>query len=283
VRVVFVSTPDGEVGWPLIDAPLRRICALPHYAPPDDRSRYGYWAGRPIIGRDSPVNGGVYLGLGHVGEGRREALLVDDSAPEALLHDLYDRLLAEIAYLRDSEAATLPLGGHAMAFLRAVMTTTQECMNRDDEKAGELGRLLLQVQEERRDETGVVPLDYFIQLKVGTCRHYALLACYLIERLLQAGVVEGTVSLDRCAVVGGGRHAWTRVECGDRVFVVDIAHGYLGSIDGPQAFAWYRRPPESVPKPTADTLDLWDRVQRPEAIAALVSGWMRTDAASSLS
>jgi|GEM_PF-3150162 len=53
-----------------------------------------------------------------------------------------------------------------------------------------------------------IPLDVFLDAKIGVCRHFALTATYLIEQLIRKGVLKGEVFLIR-EDTPFGRHAWT--------------------------------------------------------------------------
>ena len=66
---------------------IDRISQDPYYAPPDGKSKYGYYDGRPIIGRGTPINGGVYIG-----EGVRPAIVVDDNK-QPILAEYYGKFL----------------------------------------------------------------------------------------------------------------------------------------------------------------------------------------------
>ena len=54
----------------------------------------------------------------------------------------------------------------------------------------------------------MLPIDAFIAAKTGTCRHYAFVTAYFLDRLQKEGVLpEGTSYYVRDIVPGGG-HAW---------------------------------------------------------------------------
>lgn len=57
----------------------KHLKSSPFYEEPSGESPTGKWQGRDIIGRDRPINGGVY-----VGSGKREAIVVDDQKQPAL-------------------------------------------------------------------------------------------------------------------------------------------------------------------------------------------------------
>ena len=70
---------------------ILRIKADPSFSLPDETAPYGRYKGRPIIGHDSPINGGVYVGQHH-----REAIVVDDKKFPTL-NQVYKELEMDIA------------------------------------------------------------------------------------------------------------------------------------------------------------------------------------------
>ena len=54
--------PDLSPEWDKTVLAIERVKEKGSYEEPDRESKRGYYLGRPIIGRDTPINGGVYLG-----------------------------------------------------------------------------------------------------------------------------------------------------------------------------------------------------------------------------
>lgn len=82
-RKLFTKTPptvpnDGDVdvrvSFDKTSDMIYRLRDNPFFEEATPESRNGIWQGRNIIGRDVPINGGVYLG-----GGAREAIVVDDN------------------------------------------------------------------------------------------------------------------------------------------------------------------------------------------------------------
>lgn len=61
---------------------------------------------------------------------------------------------------------------------------------------------------ERQEAFPEVSLEVFLDAKIGVCRHFALTATYLIEQLIQEGILKGEAFLIR-EDTPFGRHAWT--------------------------------------------------------------------------
>lgn len=59
----------------------------------------------------------------------------------------------------------------------------------------------------------IIPLDDFIEARVGVCRHFALVSTYLIDRLCKDGYLSGKVFYVRDRIASklrvSGNHAWS--------------------------------------------------------------------------
>ena len=220
--------PEGEApqsaSWGKTDEALARLAKSPLYEEAAADCPKGRFQGRPVIGRDTPINGGVY-----VGAVPREALVVDDSTqPE--LNQAYQELLRRrlIKVQRGEE--------FKVGILREVFDLARELLPRDPARVEELVRYQQQDQK--------VSLGSFIG-KAGVCRHIALLTGYMLERLIRDGHISGKVSVDRNYIEGFGGHSWVRyINSSEKVFIIDAAlgNGYCGPIE--QATGWkYERPP----------------------------------------
>ncbi len=97
-----------------------------------------------------------------------------------------------------------------------------------------------------------IPLNTFIQQRAGICKHQALLAAYLLERLKREGYTQGKVSVDRNYIKNIGGHAWVRYinSYGDIYIIdpaIDPATGYIGLLNDISGQRWfYERPEESL-------------------------------------
>lgn len=204
---------------------IRRVGQSSSYDEPDTESKNGYYQGRPIIGRDTPINGGVYLG-----GGQREAIVVDESKSQ-YLNQIYQDLLMETAESRTD-------GIFKAGILIRVYEKVKNVMPADQVAAE---RVAAPFQNDQK-----VSLDLFIHAKAGVCRHQALLTAYFLERLKREGYVRGNVSVDRNAIRGVGGHAWVRYtnSAGD-VYIIDPTQGFIGRLsdvrDDDQRW-FYKRP-----------------------------------------
>lgn len=180
---------------------------------------------RPIISRDMPIDGGVYLS-----EGPREAIVVDsDKFPEI------DKLYKEAKKRM----------GHARVFdgipfvLHAVYETVSEAFpHKDDKLARELAKPF---QGDKK-----VSLDVFIKKGIGVCKHLALTSAVLLEKFKKDGL-KGDISVDRNYIEGKGGHAWCRfTDPKGQVYIIDVMQGVLDTLEGSEGKAWwsYKRPGE---------------------------------------
>ncbi len=187
--------------------------------------------GRPIIGRDRKINGGVYLG-----ESSREAIVVDD-AKDPLLEKIYQELLKR---RRDAE---LKGKDFKDGVLEEVWELVNQVMPYDELRVQEINESLSEPDTK-------IYLSAFIG--GGVCRHQALLIGFLLEKLSKEGFVGGNVSIDRNYVPDQGGHAWARYtnSRGD-VFILDSAQHYIGRLDemsNDRSRWFYERPEDSNPK-----------------------------------
>ena len=190
-----------------------------------------FFQGRPIIGRDRKINGGVYLGAGE-----REAVVVDDKKDQAI-----GRVFQElIKRRREAEARGR---GFKDGILEEVWRLVGQVIPYSDQQVENIVSRL-------PGPDSKVYLSSFIG--GGVCRHQALLTGYLLERLSEAGLVGGKVSIDRNHVLGEGGHAWVRYTNSDGdVFILDSAQQYIGRLDEmpDKRDRWfYERPEDTNPK-----------------------------------
>lgn len=211
------------------------------YEEPDGYALAGYYSKpgvekRLIIGRDTPINKGVY-----VGASEREAVVVDDQKDEPL-HTAYGDLLIALGKLRDQ-------------YRTATETILQEVYQLVLKKIPYNAEMADRIMQAAGSNDGRVALGSYITSHGGVCRHEALLAGYLIERLIGDGKIGnetlgefGRVSVDRNAIHGKGGHAWVRYEDDkNQVWVIDAAQQYCGRLDDVPEEAWfYERLPQTV-------------------------------------
>ena len=182
-----------------------------------------YYQGRPIIHRDSPIDGGVYLG-----SDPREAIVVDSKKYRAI-NQIYSLLLQRIhsfSYYSETQ------------ILREVYNITVNTFPKSSEEEVQKVLRKYNVGEDQK-----VALDVFIREGTGVCRHKALLAGVLLEKLIKDGYLKGKVSIDRNSDLRGG-HAWVRYTSPrGKVYVLDASLHWLGLLeDGVKLGIWnYKR------------------------------------------
>jgi hypothetical protein len=75
-------------------------------------------------------------------------------------------------------------------------------------------------------------LSVFVRRGFGVCRHQGLLAAYLLERLVDDGILQGHAGVERNELPdAGGGHAWAIFHTSNESIVVDPAMGFLGTKD----------------------------------------------------
>lgn len=183
--------------------------------------------GRRIIGRDTPVDAGVYIGAG-----KREAIVVDFENDEQL-QKVYERAL---------ELATTDEKFDKGRALEAVYQAVEEAIpNRDLVAVQDI------VQKYDAGDDRKIQLGVFISNGAGVCRHHALAAGAILEKFIKEGLLGGTVSIDR-NTVGGSGHAWARytTSSGETV-ILDVMHrklNYLENLQDSEQDWSYNRPEE---------------------------------------
>ncbi len=184
----------------------------------------GMYRGRRIIKRDSPIDGGVYLGAGE-----REAIVVDSEKYTEI------KRLYEIAKEK-ALVGKVDISVAKYLILNAVFGTVKEAMAYNEAAADGLAAIC------NSGSDGKITLDLFIKNKIGVCRHMALACGALLELFKKDGYIRGNASIDRNT--GKGGHAWCRyTNSGGEVYILDVAQGYIGRIE--KAKNWdYRRPDE---------------------------------------
>ena len=191
---------------------------------------HGVYEGRPIIARDTPINGGVYP----VGGRRGEALVIDDKKYPVEFNRGYTKITER---LKTSLIDKLPVwgiaraargerlaGGHELQTLSTVFEEVSRLLRYDKAATDALAR-----------DGQKIALNSYINRGVGVCRTQAALSAYFVERLIRDGRLNGRVSIDRNSredVDGNGSgHAWARFtsESGE-VFIIDPAQRFVGTL-----------------------------------------------------
>ncbi|MBI4980205.1 hypothetical protein HZC30_01450 [Candidatus Woesearchaeota archaeon] len=190
----------------------------------EDKISQEIYEGRPIIQRDSPIDGGVYLG-GH----EREAIVVD-SVKYPLIGQVYDEVKA-LCLGEDYSSA------HPFIILGTVFNTVKLRLRYSEEETKKI------IEERGAVDDHKISLGAFLERQYGVCRQQALLAAFLLEKFIKEGYLEGKVSVDRNSWVLGA-HAWCRyTDKKGEVIILDPAKDFIGSLEASiQCGKWdYRR------------------------------------------
>lgn len=203
----------------------------PLYEEPDEKAPGGFFAGRRIITRDTPVYEGVYLG-----SGAREAVVVDDDKYTSYYDILYSEIIDQIYEV----ARSYPESSVQEKVLQPVFEAVRRAMPYNDEAVHTLTSHMVDKK---------INLGAFLKAKAGVCRHQALMTAYIMERLQkdQELVPKDRISVDRNTIPGVGGHAWLRYTAEDgEVYIVDPAQEVVGKLSELQDVYWdYKRPEES--------------------------------------
>ncbi|NQV12420.1 hypothetical protein HQ524_03575 [Candidatus Uhrbacteria bacterium] len=231
----------GNRNWRRTELGRDRVKDSPEYQEATD-DRRGTWRGREIISRDTPVNGGVYLG-----GSEREAIVVDDEREGSRRE--YDRVYNSVF---DTVKSYEKQGYNKKdVLLNSVFDTTRTEIPYAESKIEKILDEELGINREDKK----VDLSFFISKKAGVCRHQVLLVAYLLERLIKYGQLEGEASVDRNAIPGIGAHTWVRYTSsrGD-ISIIDASMGYIGTLeDSKKKGGWnYSRPEEMEQVPFND-------------------------------
>lgn len=178
-----------------------------YFEPPEEGAENGFFRGRHIIGRGTRIDQGVFFV-----KGIDEACVVDGMRPE-----LSDAYLEIISRMTVGEKLDKQLA------LQAAYDIATERIPYNLQKTNELVRA--------HPPGTKIDLGFFIGNEAGVCRHQALLAGLLLERLKDDGVLRGTVSVRRNCL-GESGHAWAEYETFNGLeMVIDPAQRYFGRKD----------------------------------------------------
>ncbi len=205
------------------------------------------YGGRPIISRDKAINQGVYP----VGGTDGEALVVDDKKYGEVYQTVWQELGSRLERIKSSRVTvgalqrlvrsrgganeTMPVPTSSSDSIKwsleQVFDTVLDFMEYDAEKVNDFN-------QQQGINYHKIELTAYIKEGVGVCRHQALLAAYLVERLVRDGhsvLAGGRVSIDRNVkreVDGKGYgHAWARYMAPNgEVFIIDPAQKFVGTL-----------------------------------------------------
>lgn len=191
---------------------------------PNPNVKYGRFDGRPIIGHDTRITGGVYIG-----GGAREAIVVDDHHSESTDPNkreqekqeqaIYDKIYTEVLEKVISKTPPEAIPSDA-DILQSVYDIVYQVLQYNEGFAH-------RIKEKHKDQE--VNLSGFIDARKGVCRHQALLVGYLLERLIDEGKLHGKASIQRNAIDGYGAHAWANFTAENGTeYIVDVAQEYVG-------------------------------------------------------
>lgn len=230
------------------DLPEYRDPTISNQLPDDDwgytvnfKDRHGEsYQGRRIIGRDTPIDNGVYFG-NYGGE----ALVVDSNKYPT--H--YERLLTEVKERASDDTGEVVRN----KVLDAVFETVKKAMPYSQKGVDTLLADIARQDGHKEFKDGTkVDLSMFIEDGVGVCRHQALAAGLLLEKMKAAGHIRGDISIDRSMSWNpkGERdgHAWVRYTShSGGVWILDVAQNYNGPLEESEGrrHGWdYLRPEE---------------------------------------
>jgi len=157
---------------------LKRIEDSVHYTPSNVfKAPYGYFRGRPVIGEQTVVNGGIY-----VSAAAHEAIVVDEKYGflGQILEDLF-----KLSEKREKEGKSFKQG-----VLSDIARVVQQTLRFNPQGVNQL------LEERKIGPDAKVSLDIFIEAKVGVARHQILLTAYLFEKLRKKGLLHGELVFD---------------------------------------------------------------------------------------
>jgi hypothetical protein len=213
---------------------------------------YGFYADRPVIARDTPLNGGVYP----VGGTKGEAIVIDDKRYPEALDRVYNSLLEKLE-MKSPEGTAF---GGIKRLLRGRNneisgSSTGNIMKDVLDIAIGVLKYDLKATNAIAANGQKVSLTEYIEEGIGVCRTQGILCAYLLERLVKDGRIEGgAASIDRNSTkemdgVSGG-HAWARFRDGDgNIYIIDPAQKFSGRIDDLKGDTWdYLRTEDHIKK-----------------------------------
>lgn len=230
-----MPNPEYNLGklveWKKTEGAIERVQDSPLYEEKDATAPHGYFSGRRIIARDAGINRGISMG-----DSKRELIVVDDEkfpqlkeVYEGLFKKRRQELLDKRERTKTGTAETLDL----------VYRYVLDLMPYDSKVAKEFS-------DKYADQK--VSLTVFLDRKGGECRHQALLAGYLIERMVKEKLLKGKVAINRNFVKVLGGHSWVKyVDKNDETYIVDPAQKFCGTLEEAKENAsWFYEEPKKL-------------------------------------
>lgn len=189
----------------------------------------GVYEGRNVIGRDTPINGGVYP----VGTHEGESIVVDDKKYPLELNEAYD------AVIRQMESVKTPnvvIGAFKRRRAHAEQNSdsnTEKILENVFEIVSGLLKYDLSATEALARDMQKITINSYIAEGVGVCRTQAVLSAYIVERLISEGKLDGRISIDRNERehVDRAGHAWARyTDPEGKVYIIDPAQKKVGPL-----------------------------------------------------
>jgi hypothetical protein len=189
---------------------------------------------RPILGRDRRIQGSVDYGTFD-----GPAIVVD---PVKYPHQY------ELLYAKVLDRCMIAGVVHRGLAMHAVFDAVREQMRYSKQDVEALAKWVVAGNSSRGQK---LELALFLEHGVGTCREMALATGVMLEMLADRGHIRGQVSIDRNqqwdpvgAKIGG--HQWARyTNASGKVFILDVAQGFLGALERSGSAQWnYARPSE---------------------------------------
>lgn len=124
--------------------------------------------------------------------------MVDDSSDTDIYTAAYTQLMANVQKRQNEQRATGDDDSFEHGILTDVYDTVQQLLKFGASYAHEIATTHVDKK---------VGLSVFMVAGRGVCRHQALLADYLLERLRREDYTSGQASIDRNGIAGVGTHA----------------------------------------------------------------------------
>ncbi len=169
---------------------------------------------------DEPV---AYLDASMVGTKKCEVITLDPNSP--VIKQQYAELVAELKIHAKAKPLTpLILFQHLNSFIQKKLggAGTKQAANQADQVFPEF-----KDQPHQYESMPVIPLEEFLKRKIGSCRHRALLAAYLLDRLLKdnviPGIANGKIFYHQQGYVDGSAHNFViyRDDVNNKLYLVD--------------------------------------------------------------
>jgi len=188
-------------------------------------NKYG---GRHVIQRDSEVLNGVYLSE-YPDENILEAIVVDPEVEDSELRKLYEDARSRASVCGELQKEYI---------LEAVVKTVVEAMPLFDDK--EVYSILRGAEDMRgrgADKGRKMPVDHFINWRVGNKNKYALACAALLEMFKDDEDINGDISVDRNQVEDENgnvsENVWCRYTNADgEVYILEVVRNELGRAEG---------------------------------------------------